>query len=156
MTARGMADTRRQTLVVPAGTLLAGPLLAGPLLAAVSRAGGHDEVMALLKQQRSTNTIRGLDGAARSFMRFLGLGSGAFMMYTMRYSYIFIPAGVVGVTIGYILFFREKLKCKAMSCRMARKNVNLVLLIFATVMVTIAILLQIFPEFTASLLTGTR
>ena len=86
----------------------------------------------------------------------LGLGSGGFMMYTMRYSYIFIPAGVVGVTIGYILFFREKLKCKAMSCRMARKNVNLVLLIFATVMVTIAILLQIFPEFTASLLTGKR
>ena len=86
----------------------------------------------------------------------LGLGSGGFMMYTMRYSYIFIPAGVVGVTIGYILFFREKVKCKAMGCRMAGKNVNLALLIIASAMVTIAILLQIFPEFTAFLITGVR
>jgi hypothetical protein len=86
----------------------------------------------------------------------LGFGSGAFMMYTMRYSYIFIPTGIVGVTIGYILFFREKGKCDAMGRRMAGKNVNLILLIIATVMVTIAILLQIFPEFTASLITGVR
>jgi TRAP-type uncharacterized transport system fused permease subunit len=86
----------------------------------------------------------------------LGLGSGAFMMYTMRYSSIFIPVGIVGVTIGYVLFFREKGKCDAMGCRMAGKNVNLALLIIATVMVTIAVLLQIFPEFTASLITGVR
>jgi hypothetical protein len=86
----------------------------------------------------------------------LGLGSGAFMMYTMRYSYIFIPVGIVGVTIGYILFFKEKGKCKAMGCRMPGKNVNFALLILATVMVAIAILLQIFPEFTASLITGVR
>lgn len=84
----------------------------------------------------------------------LGLGSGAFMMYTMRYSHIFIPTGIVGVSLGYILFFREKGKCRAESCRMAGKKINLALLIVATAMVTIAILLQIFPEFTASLLTG--
>jgi hypothetical protein len=86
----------------------------------------------------------------------LGLGSGAFMMYTMRYSSIFISAGIVGVAIGYILFFREKGRCKAMGCRMAGKNINLMFLIIATVMVTIAILLQIFPEFTAFLITGVR
>jgi hypothetical protein len=84
----------------------------------------------------------------------LGLGSGAFMMYTMRYSYIFIPAGIVGVTVGYILFFREKGKCRAKGCQMVGKNVNLSFLIIATVMVVIAALLQIFPEFTASLITG--
>jgi hypothetical protein len=33
----------------------------------------------------------------------LGLGRGASMILTMRYSYIFIPGGIVGVTIGYIL-----------------------------------------------------
>ena len=86
----------------------------------------------------------------------LGLGSGAFMMYTMRYSYIFIPIGIAGVTIGYILFFREKGKCEAKGCRMAGKNINLVLLIIATLMVVIAVLLQVFPEFTASLITGVR
>jgi hypothetical protein len=85
----------------------------------------------------------------------LGLGSGAFMMYTMRYSYVFIPIGIGGVTIGYFLFFREKKKCEAMGCRMAGKNINLVLLIIATLTVSIAVLLQIFPEFTASLITRT-
>jgi hypothetical protein len=86
----------------------------------------------------------------------LGLGSGAFMMYTMRYNYIFIPVGIVGAAIGYILFFREMGKCEAMGCKMAGKNINLALLIFATVVVTIAILLQVFPENTASLLTGRK
>ncbi len=86
----------------------------------------------------------------------LGLGSGAFMMYTMRYSYIFIPVGIAGVAIGYVLFFREKRKCAAMGCRMVGKNINLALLIVATVMVAIAVLLQIMPEFTASLITGVK
>ena len=37
----------------------------------------------------------------------LGLGSGAFMMVTMQYRSIFLPAGVVGVALGYLLYFRE-------------------------------------------------
>ncbi len=86
----------------------------------------------------------------------LGLGSGALMMYTMRYSYMFIPMGIVGVSVGYVLFFREKGKCEARGCRMAGKNVNFALLILATAMVATAILLQIFPEFTALLITGVR
>ncbi len=86
----------------------------------------------------------------------LGLGSGAFMTYTMRYSYIFIPVGIVGVTIGYVFFFREKRRCEVTGCRMVGKNLNLALLIIATAMVTIAVLLQIFPELTASIITGVR
>jgi hypothetical protein len=45
----------------------------------------------------------------------LGMGSGAFMMTTMKYSYVFIPAGVIGVGLGYFLYFREKKKNHA--CR---------------------------------------
>ena len=33
----------------------------------------------------------------------LGLGSGAFMAVTMKYRWILIPAGVLGVTAGFIL-----------------------------------------------------
>lgn len=84
----------------------------------------------------------------------MGLGSGAFMIYTTKYSYVFIPLGVAGVITGYLLFFREKRRCDMEGCRMAGKTVNLILLMIATVVVTISILLQIFPEFTSSLITG--
>lgn len=82
----------------------------------------------------------------------LGLGSGAFMIYTMRYSYIFIPAGVAGVTLGHILYFREKKRCDAIGCRIAGKGINLLFLIVATVVVSFSIFLQIFPGVAASLI----
>lgn len=34
----------------------------------------------------------------------LGIGSGTFMMTTMKYSNIFIPIGVVGVGLGYFFY----------------------------------------------------
>src|SRR5574342_1376446 len=46
----------------------------------------------------------------------LGLGSGAFMMVTMRYGAIFLPAGVIGVGLGYYFYFREKRRCRGASC----------------------------------------
>jgi len=82
----------------------------------------------------------------------LGLGSGAFMMYTMRYSYIFIPIGVVGVGLGYFFYFRDKKKCDALSCRMAAGKFNLVMLVFSTIVVAIAIIFTVFPGVVAPLL----
>ncbi len=38
----------------------------------------------------------------------LGLGSGAFMAVTMQYRWILIPAGVLGVTTGFVLYVRER------------------------------------------------
>ncbi len=82
----------------------------------------------------------------------LGLGSGAFMMYTMRYSYIFIPIGVIGVSLGYFFYFREKKKCNALSCRMAAGKFNLVMLVFSTIVVVMAIIFTVFPGVVAPLL----
>jgi hypothetical protein len=82
----------------------------------------------------------------------LGLGSGAFMMYTMKYSYIFIPIGIVGVSLGYFFYFREKKKCDALSCRMAAGKFNLVMLIFSTIVVVMAIAFYVFPGLIAPLL----
>ncbi len=84
----------------------------------------------------------------------LGVGSGSFMMYTMRYSSIFIPIGVIGVGLGYFFYFREKKKCDALACRMAAGRFNLVVLIIATVVVITAIIFNVFPELVASLLVG--
>lgn len=84
----------------------------------------------------------------------LGIGSGAFMMYTLKYSYIFISIGIIGVGLGYFFYFREKKKCNALACRMAGGKTNLIVLIMATIVVAMAIVFNLFPEIIAPLLTG--
>ena len=84
----------------------------------------------------------------------LGLGSGAFMMVTMQYRTIFLPVGVIGVALGYYLYVREKRRCTSLSCAFAGGNINLVLLLFATVIVAGAVVLDIFPQLTSNILQG--
>ena len=84
----------------------------------------------------------------------LGLGSGAFMAVTMKYRWILIPAGVLGVTAGFILYIRERRRCDAAACRMAGSRVTLGLLVIASLVVTASIALDRFPEFTADLLAN--
>ncbi len=84
----------------------------------------------------------------------IGLGSGTFMMYTMKYSIIFIPIGVIGVALGYFLYFRDKKKSTACGCPMPSGRLNLIILIFATMMVVISIIFNTFPELIAPLLEG--
>jgi hypothetical protein len=82
----------------------------------------------------------------------LGLGSGAFMAVTMQYRWILIPAGILGVVMGFALYVRERRRCEALACRMAGSGVTLALLILASFVVAAAITLDRFPEFTSDLL----
>ncbi|MGH6689983.1 MAG: hypothetical protein ACREF4_04795 [Gammaproteobacteria bacterium] len=82
----------------------------------------------------------------------LGLGSGAFMAVTMRYRWILIPAGIIGVTAGCVLYIRERRRCDAMACRMAGSRLTLALLILAGLVVGASIALDRFPELTADVL----
>ncbi|MBI4638132.1 MAG: hypothetical protein HY727_17490, partial [Candidatus Rokubacteria bacterium] len=82
----------------------------------------------------------------------LGLGSGAFMAVTMQYRWILIPAGVLGVTLGFVLYARERRRCAQLACRMAGSQVTLGLLIAASLVVGSAIALDQFPEMTSDLL----
>jgi hypothetical protein len=82
----------------------------------------------------------------------LGLGSGAFMAVTMQYRWLLIPAGVLGVATGFVLYFRERRRCAELACRMAGSRLTLALLIAAAVVVTSAILLDRFPDLTSELL----
>ena len=84
----------------------------------------------------------------------LGLGSGAFMMVTMQYRTIFLPLGVIGLALGYYLYFREKRRCATLSRTFAGGKINLALLFLATVTVAGALLLDIFPELTSNILQG--
>ena len=82
----------------------------------------------------------------------LGLGSGAFMAVTMRYRWLLIPAGVIGVTTGFVLYVRERRRCNALACRMAGSRVTLTLLIVAGLVVATSIVLDRFPEMSSDLL----
>ena len=82
----------------------------------------------------------------------LGLGSGAFMAVTMQYRWILIPAGVLGVTTGFVLYVRERQRCAQFACRMAGSRITLALLIVASFVVATSIVLDRFPEMTSDLL----
>lgn len=82
----------------------------------------------------------------------LGLGSGAFMAVTMRYRWILIPAGVLGVVAGFILYFRERRRCSQLACRMAGSRITLALLTIASLVVVTSIVLDRFPDTTSAVL----
>lgn len=82
----------------------------------------------------------------------LGLGSGAFMATTMQYRWLLVPAGVVGIAIGFALYVPERRRCNAIACRMAGSRITLAVLILATLVVSTAIVLDRFPAFTSDLL----
>jgi len=82
----------------------------------------------------------------------LGLGSGAFMATTMQYRWLLVPAGIIGIVTGFVLYLRERRRCDALACRMAGSRITLGLLLIASLVVAMAIVLDRFPEFTSDLL----
>ena len=84
----------------------------------------------------------------------LGLGNGAFMATTMQYHWLLVPAGIIGIVTGFVLYLRERRRCDALACRMAGSRITLGLLILASLVVATAIVLDRFPEFTSDLLAG--
>ena len=99
---------------------------------------------------RSAVVVSLLPAATGSIV--LGLGSGAFMDVTMRYRGFLIPAGIIGIVPGFVLYFRERRRCAALACQMAGSRVTLVLLVMESVVVTTSIVLDRFPKFTSDLL----
>src|SRR5215813_9128136 len=65
----------------------------------------------------------------------LGLGSGAFMAVTMQYRWLLIPAGVVGVVTGFVLYFRERPLCVVLGCRREGSSIMLALFLVFSIVV---------------------
>jgi mercuric ion transport protein len=63
---------------------------------------------------------------------FFGLGSGAFMMTTMKFRPMLVPLGVTGLATSYYLYFRERRRCRTLACAMVGKTLNRVTLAVAT------------------------
>src|SRR5713101_5623166 len=68
------------------------------------------------------------------------------------YRWILIPAGVLGVLAGFVLYVRERRRCAALVCRMAGSRITLAVLVLASLVVTASIVLDRFPEMTSDLL----
>src|SRR2546422_2782441 len=82
----------------------------------------------------------------------LGLGSGAFMATTMQYRWLLVPAGIIGIVTGFVLYVRERRRCDALACRMVGSRITLALLVLASLVVGTSIVLDRFPELTSDLL----
>ena len=83
----------------------------------------------------------------------LGLGSGAFMALTMRYQVILLPLGILGVAAGYVLYLRERRRCRSLACAMAGSRLNLVVLLIATLVLVGELALVVFPGVASTLFT---
>ncbi len=82
----------------------------------------------------------------------LGLGSGAFMATTMKYTPVFVPIGVVSVGVGFSLYFRERRRCAREGCPIPRGAWTLALLTLSALVVAAAVFFTVFPGYSSELL----
>jgi len=81
-----------------------------------------------------------------------GIASAGLMMTMMRYEWITLPAGVAGLGGAYVLYLSHRRQCAAVGCRFVGERTTQALLGLATLVVVGAILLRVFPTWTAALL----
>lgn len=81
-----------------------------------------------------------------------GLAGAGVMMTMMRFEWLTLPLGVVGLGVAFALYGRSRRRCDAAGCRFVGRRLNQIALSLATVLVVIALLLKIFPSWTSALL----
>ena len=90
------------------------------------------------------------------------------MMTMMRYEWLTLPLGVGGLGGAYALYFRERRRCDtagcrlvgegatrlmlSLGCRLVGEGATRLMLSLATVVVAVALLLKVFPAWTADIL----
>ncbi len=81
-----------------------------------------------------------------------GLAGAGLMMTMMRYEWLTLPLGVFGLAGAYALYFRERHRCDGVGCRLVGERTTKIALSVATAVVVVALLLKLFPSWTASIL----
>ena len=82
----------------------------------------------------------------------MGVAGAGLMMTMMRYEWITLPLGVIGLAGAHAFQFRERRRCDTAGCRLAGERATNVLLGVATAVVAVALLLRLFPSWTAAIL----
>ena len=82
----------------------------------------------------------------------VGVAGAGLMMTMMRYEWITLPLGVVGLAGAHALYFRERRRCDTAGCRLVGERTTRTMLGIATVIVAVALLLRFFPSWTAAVL----
>ena len=83
---------------------------------------------------------------------FTGIAGAGVMMSMMRYEWLTLPLGVVGLVVAWGLYFRERRRCRTQACRFVGRRMNRVMLALGTLVIVLALLLKIFPSWTAGIL----
>ena len=81
-----------------------------------------------------------------------GVAGAGLMMAMMRYEWLTLPLGVGGLAGAYVLYFRERRRCDTAGCRVVGERATKVMLGVATAVVAVALLLRLFPSWTAGVL----
>lgn len=81
-----------------------------------------------------------------------GLAGAGIMMTMMRFEWLTLPLGVVGLGTAFALYGRSRRRCDAAGCRFVGRRLNQIARGLATVLVVIALLLKVFPSWTSALL----
>ena len=81
-----------------------------------------------------------------------GVAGAGLMMTMMRYEWLTLPLGIGGLGGAYALYFRERRRCDSAGCRLVGEGATQLMLGLATVVVAVALLLKVFPAWTADIL----
>ena len=81
-----------------------------------------------------------------------GVAGAGLMMTMMRYEWLTLPLGVGGLAGAYALYFRERRRCDTAGCRVVGERATKVMLGVAKAVVAVALLLRLFPSWTAGVL----
>lgn len=81
-----------------------------------------------------------------------GLASAGLMVTMMRYEWLTLPAGVLGLGGAYVAYFSRRRQCASSGCRFVGEHTARAVLGIATTVVLVAILLRLFPSWTAAIL----
>ena len=81
-----------------------------------------------------------------------GVAGAGLMMTMMSYEWLTLPLGVFGLAGAYVFYFRERRRCDTAGCRLVGERGTKIMLGVATAVVAAALLLRLFPSWTADIL----